>query len=142
MLDTFSGIGSDHHVVTSRVKLSLRANRKTPPCKTKYDWKHFSVNPDLPQQFIVKVKNRFDALDQDKTPTDNYQRLIDAIEETTEQLVQKVQKTRRSQPSTDPRVEAAGTKVNDTCSKYQETTNETNRYDYEQIQETSLPKRN
>ncbi len=93
--NTFSSIGSDHRVVTARVKLSLRANGKTPPRKTKYDWKHFSVNPDLQQQFTVEVKNRFDALDQDETPTENYQRLIDAIEETTEQLVPKVKKIRR-----------------------------------------------
>ncbi len=78
----------------------------------------FSVNSDLQQQFTVKVKNRLDALDQEETPTENYQRLIDAIDESTEQLVPKAKKSRRSQPSTDPRVEAARTRVNDSCSKY------------------------
>ena len=119
---------------SSYEKLSLRANGKTSPRRTRFDWKHCSINPDLQQQFTVEVKNQFDSLDQDETPTENYQRLIDATEETTEQLVPKVKKTRRSWLSTDPRVEAAinRTKVNDACSKYQQTRNETNRYDYEQ----------
>ncbi len=36
---SFSNIGSDHGIVTGKIRLSLRANGKTPPRKIRYDWK-------------------------------------------------------------------------------------------------------
>ena len=35
---TFSSIGSDHRIVSSKVRLSLRANRKKLPRKLRYNW--------------------------------------------------------------------------------------------------------
>ena len=130
--NSFSSIGSDHCVVTAKVRLSLRANGKTPPKKTKYDWKHFTTDTDLQQQFTVEVRNHFGALHEDESPTENYERFIEAAQEATEHLISKMKKTKRSQPSSDPRVKAARTKANEACSKYQQAINENTRYEYEQ----------
>ncbi|XP_072051808.1 craniofacial development protein 2-like [Amphiura filiformis] len=37
--NSFASIGSDHRVVTAKVRLSLRSNGKTPPRKIRYNWK-------------------------------------------------------------------------------------------------------
>ena len=60
---SFSTVGSDHRVVSSHVKLSLRASKKSKPHPMKsYDWKEVSSNSTLSKQFSVAVHNRFEAL--------------------------------------------------------------------------------
>ena len=91
-----------------------------------------STNTDLQEQFTVEVRNRFNALRNDESPTENYQRFIDATSEATEHLMPRIKKNKRSQPSTDPRVEAARTKADKAGSNYHRVSNENNRYKYEQ----------
>ncbi len=129
---SFSSIGSDHRIVTAKVRLSLRANGKTPPRKIRYNWKLLSTDADLQEQFTVEIRNRFNALRNDESPTENHQRFIDATSEATEHLMPKIKKSKRSQPSTDPRVEAARTKADKAGSNYHQVSNENNRYEYEQ----------
>ena len=128
---SFSSIGSDHRVVTAKVRLSLRANGKTPPRKVRYDWKLLSTDDGLQEQFTVEVRNRFNALRDEESPTENYQRFIDATNVAMEDLIPKVQKCKRSQTSSDPRVEAARTKADQAGSRYHQESNENNRYEYE-----------
>ncbi|XP_015753298.1 PREDICTED: uncharacterized protein LOC107333054 [Acropora digitifera] len=125
--------GSDHRVVTINVRLSLRANGKTPPKKTKYDWKELSKDQNLQKQYTVKIRNRFSALQTaEETATECYQRFIDANREVTELLIPKVKKVQKAQPSEDPRVGAAREKVKATSRTYQQITSEDNRLDQEQ----------
>ena len=63
---SFSSVGSDHRIVSSFVKLSLRATKKSKPHPMKFiDWKEVSSNPTLCKEFSVAVHNRFEALNQD-----------------------------------------------------------------------------
>ena len=57
---SFSSLGSDHRIVTARVKLSLRAC-KSPSKGVPYDWKALE-NPELQEKYSVEVKNRFTVL--------------------------------------------------------------------------------
>ena len=60
---TFSTVGSDHRIVSSPIKLSLRASKKSHPHPIKsIDWKEVASNADLSKQFAVAVYNRFEAL--------------------------------------------------------------------------------
>ena len=115
------------------MRLSLRANGKTPPKKTKYDWKELSKDQNLQKQYTVKIRNRFSALQTaEETATECYQRFIDANREVTELLIPKVKKVKKAQPSEDPRVGAAREKVKATSRTYQQITSEDNRLDQEQ----------
>ena len=131
--NTFASVGSDHRVVNINVRLSLRANGKTPPRKTKYDWKELSKDQNLQKQYTAKIRNRFSALQTaEDTATECYQRFIDANREVTELVIPKVKKVKKAQPSEDTRVGAAREKVKATSRTYQQITTEDNRLDQEQ----------
>ena len=46
----FSSIGSDHRIVSYKVRLSLRANRKTLPRKLRYNWPLFKSDMSLQEK--------------------------------------------------------------------------------------------
>jgi len=87
---TFASMGSDHRVVSSRIRLSLRANGKTPPRRTQYDWSVFKRSVDLQEKYTVEVKNRFQALlDQEDAPdaTKTYECFVQANSQATSKLL-------------------------------------------------------
>ena len=53
-------MGSDHRVVSARIRLNLRIHKTVR--KTKYDWQKFSADPELQQRYTVAVRNRFQIL--------------------------------------------------------------------------------
>ena len=53
---TFSSIGSDHRIVSSEVRLSLRANRKTLPRKLRYNWTLFKSDMSLQEKYAIDIK--------------------------------------------------------------------------------------
>ena len=73
---TFSIIGSDHRIVSSKVMVSLRANRKTLPRKLFYNWPLFKSDMTLQEKYGVEIKNRF-ILQGDENISDIYERFID-----------------------------------------------------------------
>ena len=84
---SFSTVGSDHHIVSAKVKLSLRVSKKTPgdPMKS-IDWKKVSLDKKLSSEYAVSVYNRFQELsDGCNLDLDNmdsiYNKLIKANEE-------------------------------------------------------------
>ena len=83
---TFSSIGSDHRIVSSKVMLSLRANRKTLPRKLRYNWPLFKSDMSLQEKYAIEIKNRF-ILQGDEDISDIYERFIDLNAEVTRELV-------------------------------------------------------
>ena len=73
---TFSSIYSYHRIVSSKVRLSLRANRKILPKKLRYNWPLFKSDMTLHEKYIVEIKNRF-ILQVDEDISDTYERFID-----------------------------------------------------------------
>ncbi|XP_072033089.1 craniofacial development protein 2-like [Amphiura filiformis] len=55
--NSFASIGSDHRVVTAKLRLSLRSNGKTPPRKIRYNWKVLAQDTQLQDMYAVKVRN-------------------------------------------------------------------------------------
>ena len=63
---SFISVASDHRIVTANIQLSLRAN-KNKSCRIKpYDWSNLKNNADIRNKFIIEVKNRFEALQNDE----------------------------------------------------------------------------
>ena len=53
---SFSSVGSDHRIVSSTVKLSLRSSKKAKPHPMKViDWKAVSANSVLSKKFSLEV---------------------------------------------------------------------------------------
>ena len=60
---SFSSIGSDHRIVSSTIKLSLRSSKRSAPHPMKtIDWKKVTQDKNLCNEFAVTVHNRFQLL--------------------------------------------------------------------------------
>ena len=82
--NTFASVGSDHRIVSARIKLSLRKS-KTIPGKKQHDWGLLSTDSDLQKQYSIEVRNRFQPLDKlDESATEKYDRFIRANSEAAE----------------------------------------------------------
>ena len=110
---TFASIGSDHRVVTARLKLSLRMSH-TPPRRKAVDWSVLRNDKDLQQLYTVKVKNRYAELctEADNNVTITFQNLIQANEEAAKYLIPPKKKTKRKITAKDPRIISARSNVN------------------------------
>ena len=121
--------GSDHRLVAATVKLSLTSN-KSQPRKIKYDWDTLRWNRELQEKYTVAVKNRFMILSdsvQHETATDKYGRFTKAISDTTEELVPKVTRSNRLDPSQDSRVIQSRETVTEAYKSYHQTPDVNNR---------------
>ena len=49
----------DHIIVSSKIRLSLRSNRKTLPRKIPYNWPLFKSDISLQEKYTVEINNRF-----------------------------------------------------------------------------------
>ena len=114
---TFSSIGSDHRILTARIKLKLRS-AKTPPRRKKFDWKA------LRSLYSITVRNRFDELSSvNDNPTVSYGHLITANDEVADKLIPTKKKVMRKNLSNHPNVSVARSRVQNAFKAY--TTNET-----------------
>ena len=76
--NTFSTVGSDHRVVSAKVKLSLRTSKEDK--KVRFDWKQFTKSSELQQRYTVAVNNRFQVLETDDNGT-RYDKFVAANKE-------------------------------------------------------------
>ena len=99
---TFDSVGSDHRVVSMRVRPSRRGPKPSP--KIHHDWKTFSGSPDHQARYTVEVRNRFQLLDTEEGPSTVYERFVVANVEATRECVPKKERTRISPRSRHPEV--------------------------------------
>ena len=59
---SLEGISTDLRIVSLRIKLSLRANKKKSYRKITYNWEHLINNEDLQNQFSTSLRNRYNIL--------------------------------------------------------------------------------
>jgi len=96
---TFASTGSDHRIVSSKIRLSLRANVKSPPRRITYDWSFFKGNPQMQANYTVEVKNRFEALqdrEDEMDVTKKYECFVKANAEATSNLVPTLKRRKRA----------------------------------------------
>ena len=106
---SFSSVGSDHRIVSSTVKLSLRSSKKAKPHPMKsIDWKEVSTNYDMSKQFTLEVYNKFQSLSTSEINADNieevYSNLVKSTEEVAMATLPKRKKRVESKPSHSPSV--------------------------------------
>ena len=88
---SFANVGSDHRVVSAKIRLSLKANCNSPPKRVIYNWKEFASSSTMQERYSIEVRNRFNTLaDDNQTATERYEHFIVANQEVTQELVPEV----------------------------------------------------
>ena len=129
---TFASVGSDHRMVSARVRLSLRKS-KAMAKKKQHDWNLFRNDSNLQRQYSIEVHNRFQPLEiEDESATERYERFVTAHKEAASEVIPVKKKAKKSQFSDDPRVTSARNKVNKAYTDYQRETSDENRQVYKQ----------
>ena len=92
--NSFSSIGSDHRIITAKIKLSLRSNKKRTKRMT-YDWSLLK-NKNTSKEYSIMTQNRFEILiknkDCDGSATSLYENFVKANDETSNLLIPKKEK--------------------------------------------------
>ncbi|XP_072039400.1 uncharacterized protein [Amphiura filiformis] len=96
-------------LVTANIRLSLRANNKSPSKRVKYDWAKLATDPELQDRYTLEIKNRYSVLSDDNCAdqTQKYNYLIQANKEAAEKVMPKLPKKQRKALCFDSRVEQA-----------------------------------
>ena len=104
--NTFSTVGSDHRVVVTKVRLSLRSPCKAATGRVQYDWGKLRGDSNLQERYAIEVHNRFQVLTEDEeSATCRYGKFIEANKEAADICMDKVPKVKkRAKASRDPRV--------------------------------------
>ena len=83
--------------MSSRIKLSLRANKEKSNTKIAYHWEHLTNNEDLKNQFSTSLRNRYNILQHEDTnelSNKAYQNFIKAYKKTAEMLIPQKEKVK------------------------------------------------
>ena len=124
---TFASVGSDHHILSAKFRLSLRSKVVTPR-KKNYDWSMLKSDQVLQNRYSIQLHNRFSILQNEFTDTidDKYQHFITANKETAKEMIPKKAKRQKMKYSDDKRIEQARKSVATAYSCYtRNPTNET-----------------
>ena len=107
--NSFASIGSDHRIVTAKIRLSLRADSRATPKKVKYDWSKLATDPDLQDRYTLEIRNRYYILaeNNDGDQSQKYSYLIQANKETADKIMPKLPKKQRKALCYDSKVEDA-----------------------------------
>ena len=55
-------VGSDHRIVTAKVRLSLRQSKSSSKKNIRYDWNLLLTNNNIKDRYTVEVRNQYQAL--------------------------------------------------------------------------------
>ena len=95
---SFEGVSSDHHIVTAKIRLSLRRNATRIATTKHYDWVLLN-NRDIRDKYVLELRNRFETL-QEKTekgtPNDEYENFVNAHLEAAEKCIPTKPRTKQS----------------------------------------------
>ncbi len=147
---SFNSVGSDHRVVSMKVRLSLRVPK--PSCRIRCNWKEFSSRPDIQERYTVVVRNHYQLLQEDEDPTKWYGRFIKANEIATKECVPKQELVKKSLQSKHPDITAAREAVKLACLSCNSDQTEENKqahrmakqhlfYTYDKLKEKALNER-
>ena len=124
--NSFSSLGSDHRVVTAKIKLSFR-KRQTKPCGDNHDWSVLR-NYETSYLYSVTLNNKFDSLRSDEeTITESYEKFIQASNEATKLLIPKKVKSKQKNISMDLRITEARKRTNKSIKTFVDNPSDENR---------------
>jgi len=113
--NTFHSVGSDHQIVTARIRLSFRSNVKSQRSQ-QHDWSKLLTDNDVRLAYTVEVNNRFEVLqaaDESSTAESVSTNIIRAHEYAAKRHVPSRQRRRRRVPWVDQIVLEKRTQLKD-----------------------------
>ena len=100
--NSFEGVSSDHRIVSIKVQLSLRANKKKSSIKLPFDWKQLSSNADIRNKFTITLQNCFSQLQNEDNdninPNNTYINFMNAHKPAAEDCIPLKHKTKHKVP--------------------------------------------
>ncbi|XP_066919040.1 craniofacial development protein 2-like [Clytia hemisphaerica] len=120
---SFATVSTDHRIVSSKVKLSLRSSKPSKPNPLKQiDWKRASTNPEVCSMFGIEVFNRFSILFNEELTKDNVELAYSCLKDSTEKValeqLPRKQKRAKSDPKECPLVKKARENLTKASSLY------------------------
>ena len=97
---TFSTVGSDHRIVSAKIRLSLRAC-KTANKKVRYNWGMLLEDNDVMNRYNLEVSNRFQLLiekEEHDSANNVYKNMVIAHEESSELHIPQKVRTKKDVP--------------------------------------------
>ena len=93
---SFESVGSNHRIITTRIRLSLRVT-KPPAPKKRHDWLQLRFNPEIREKFSIELRNKFSELhDESSSATTQFDALIKAKDHAAAETLPLLQKCRQS----------------------------------------------
>ena len=121
---TFSSIGSDHRVVTAKLKLSLHTTKA--PRREVHDWNILHIQ-DIRDRYNLEVKNRYEMLHvENESAIEAYEHFIQANKEVAKEIIPQRKRAKGKRNSDDARVQNARKDVQHRFNKYQNNQSSTN----------------
>ena len=100
--NSFESVSSDHRIVSIKVQLSLRADKKESSIKPLFDWKQLSSNADIRNKFIITLQNRFSQLQNEDNdninPNNTCNNFMNAYKQAAEGCIPLKHKTKHKVP--------------------------------------------
>ena len=93
---SFASVGSDHHILSAKLRLSLQSKATTPRTEN-YDWNVLKSDQELQNRYSIQLHNRFSILQNELADTidDEYQHFITANKETAKEMIPKKAKSQK-----------------------------------------------
>ena len=104
---SFASVGSDHRIVTMRLKLSLRAPNAA-ATRASFEWRLLRNDKNLQTLYSVEIRNRFSSLQAEgSTATEKYKAFTEANEQTAKAILPAREKGRKERHAHNTEVIAA-----------------------------------
>ena len=115
---SFESVGSDHRIITARIRLSLRVT-KPPAPKKRHDWLQLRFNPEIREKFSIELRNKFSELhDESSSATTQFDALIKAKDHAAAETLPLLQKCHQSKHANHPSIIERRKKVDQLTHKY------------------------
>ena len=115
---SFESVGSDHRIITARIRLSVRVT-KAPAPKKRHDWMQLRFNPDIREKFSVELRNRFSELnDESSSATSQFDALVKAKDHAAAETLPLLKKSHRTKHASHPSIIEKRKKVDQLTHKY------------------------
>ena len=115
--NSFSSVGSDHRILTAKLKLILRKN-STQAKKTQYDWSILK-NKDASTEYSKAVREKCNELQSENTTvTELYENFIEANNIISKKMIPRIIANRKTNTTYDHRIQELREKVEIAYSKH------------------------
>ena len=115
---SFESVGSDHRVVTARIRLSLRST-KPKSNKKQYDWTLLRHDSELQSKFRVELRNKYSSLyNENDSISTQYDALVKANQHAADATLPLVKKSKQERYANNSRITEARKRVDTLAQSY------------------------